>query len=119
MAKCNKLWTKTAFKNVPEIYAQDGRGEEAIVYVKIFSIKSDHRWYITEYDPKTGEIFALCTNHGEAEFGYSALHGKQWKGEAMQDLNDKSFVPPFERDLHFQPTTIKKIRENLTKACMT
>lgn len=121
MAAANKLWTKTSFKKVPPLLAQDGKGDDAVAYVKIFSILSGWRWYITEYDPETGEAFGLVQGH-EVELGTFALNDpfpkdEGYGGEDMQSQNinfrGRYLCPPFERDLHFKPTTIGKIRESI------
>lgn len=118
MAKCNTLVTKTAFANVPLMRAQEGKGDEAIAYVKIFSPLTGWRYYVTEYDHETGEAFGLVEGN-EIELGTFALSGDGWDGESMQDQNDnfegKYRCPPFERDLHFTPTTIGKIRACLER----
>jgi len=118
MAKCNTLVTKTAFAKVPPIRAQDGLGDEAIAYVKVFSPLNGWRWYITEYDPETGEAFGLVQGN-EIELGSFALSGYGWDGESMQDQNDnfrgRFSIPPFERDLYYTPTTLGKIRESIAK----
>lgn len=116
MAKCNTLVTKTAFAKVPNLMAQDGKGDDAIAYVKVFSPLNGWRYYITEYDPETGEAFGLVQGF-ETELGNFPLSGDGWGGESMQDQNDnfrgKYPCPPFERDLYFTPTTLGKIRESL------
>jgi len=110
MKPANQLWTKTAFAKVPPIYSQDGKGDDAIAYVKVFCITNGWRYYITEYDPSTGEAFGLVQGF-EVELGSFALTGDQWTDDSMQQLNDKArILPPFERDFHFKPATIGAIR---------
>ncbi len=124
MAKANNLWTKTAFRKVPPLKSQDGLGDDAIAYAKVFSPLSGWRWYITEYDPETGEAFGLVQGH-ETELGTFALNNplglEGWGGEDMQSQNDnfrgRYHFPPFERDLHFTPTTIGEIRKSLERGC--
>jgi len=119
MSPYNKLWTKTAFKNVPKLRGQDGLGDNAIAYVKFLSPLNGWRWYATEYDPETGEAYGLIQGD-EIELGYFAIREVNvgdWNGNDMQSLNDNwkgSFrMPPFERDAHFKPQTLAKIREKL------
>ncbi|KKM76660.1 hypothetical protein LCGC14_1377840 [marine sediment metagenome] len=120
MAAANKLVTKTAFRKVPPIGSQDGLCDEAVVYAKVFCPQNGWRWYITEYNPETGEAFGLVQGH-EVELGTFALDHPSgvdsWGGEDMQSQNDnwqgRYSYPPFERDLHFRPTTIEKVRESL------
>lgn len=117
MSPYNRLWTKTAFAKVPEIGAQDGKGDEAVAYVKIFSIRSDQRWYVLEYDPVTGRAFCLQTQNGDASYGYSAINGDGWNGESMQDTNDRMRLPPLERDSSFKPTKVSTIKEKCGTSC--
>ena len=47
-----KLLTKELEKKLPSLYAQDGKGDEAIAYAKFFDPCGSWTWYVTEYDPK-------------------------------------------------------------------
>lgn len=121
MSPYNQLWTKTAFKKVPQLKAQDGKGDEAIAFAKVFCPLNGWRWYITEYDPETGEAFGLVQGH-EVELGTFALrevNPGDWGGEDMQSQNNnwrgRYRFPPFERDGWFKPTTIGRIRESIEK----
>jgi len=99
MAKCNKLVTKTAFRKVPALYATEHTPEnEKVALVKIFSIVSDHRHYVIEYDPTEGRAFVLTTNGDVCEFGYISI-------PELQEMNDNfrkhGFrCPPFEREMY-------------------
>lgn len=119
MSPYNNLWTKTAFAKVPPLKAQDGKGDDAIAYAKLFCPQNGWRWYITEYDPETGEAFGLVQGH-EVELGTFAIHEVNpgdWEGEDMQSQNNnwrgKYPYPPFERDAHFRPTTIGEVRTSI------
>lgn len=129
MAPANTLVTKTAFKKVPKLYAQDGKGDDAIVFAKVFSPQSGWRWYITEYDPETGKAFGLVAGH-EVELGYFVLNDPSdpadpetgYDGEDMQSHNNHFRkhgyrFPPYERDLHFTPTSLGWVRERLKQGC--
>jgi hypothetical protein len=113
MAACNRLFTKTAFRKVPALYATEKTSTESkVAWVKIFSIRSDHRHYIIEFDPETGIAFALTTNQDVCEFGYIDLN-------EMQSINDNfrqhGFrCPPLEREIHGTPSNgynIAKVQE--------
>jgi len=122
MNAMNKLWNKTSFFNVPNIYSQDQKGDEAIAYVKLFCPQNGWRWYITEYDPKTGRAFGLVQGC-EVELGYFAIRTvdkeNDWEGEDMQSQNDnwkgKYPYPPFERDKSFKPTSLNQIRKSIER----
>lgn len=58
----------------PPLYAQDGKGRNAIVYAHYFIGAND--WLITEYDPGEDIGFGwVCLNgdHSSAELGYISL----------------------------------------------
>ena len=113
MARCNKLVTKTAFAKVPALYATEKvPADKKVARVKIFSIRSDHRHYVIEYNPETGIAFVLTTNGDVCEFGYVHI-------PELQEMNDNfrkhGFrCPPFEREMHGTPKggyNIAKVQE--------
>lgn len=119
MSPYNKLWTKTAFAKVPAMRSQDGKGDNAVAFAKLFCPLNGWRWYITEYDRETGEAFGLVQGH-EVELGNFAVrevNPGDWGGEDMQSQNNnwrgRYRFPPFERDAHFTPTTLGKIRASI------
>lgn len=67
-----KLLTKALAKKIPAIYAQDGKGMEATAFVKLFTPWANWTWYITEFNPETGECFGLVDGL-ERELGYFNL----------------------------------------------
>ncbi len=64
-----KLLTKAIIKTLPPIGSTDGQGDDAIVRVKLFTPASRWTWYLTEYDPSTGNAFGLVDGF-ETELGY-------------------------------------------------
>lgn len=98
--------TKEITNKIPKLYAQDGKGDEAIVYVKWFCPWNQWTWFATEYDPETGECFGLVVGH-ETELGYFST----------KEL--KALTGPMglyiERDAHWTPTTLGKVRERVAK----
>lgn len=59
-------------------------------------------WWVTEYDPKTNEVFGFAhlAGHGRGEWGYSSLTEiEQLRGQ---------FGLPIERELDFKPGTLAK-----------
>lgn len=93
-----KLITKTIAKKIPTLYQQDGKGEDAIAYVKLFTPDSNWTWYITEMNPETGECFGLVYGH-EREFGYFSL-------SELETIKGPLGLP-VERDRFFDPTPVK------------
>jgi hypothetical protein len=103
-----KLLPKEIRETLPPLYAQDGKGGKAVVYVKYFTPSSSWTWYATEGEPVLNEsgkevdfrFFGLVDGH-EKEFGYFVL------SELEEVRGPMGF--PIERDLHFKPKTLEEI----------
>ncbi|MGD0572901.1 MAG: DUF2958 domain-containing protein [Sedimentisphaerales bacterium] len=103
-----KLLPKEIRETLPPLYAQDGKGSKAIVYVKFFTPSSSWTWYATEGESVLDEsgkevdfrFFGLVDGH-EKEFGYFVL------SELEEVRGPMGF--PIERDLHFKPKTFEEI----------
>ena len=91
------LMTKALAKALPPLRSQDGKGDEAIVYASYFSIFSQWRWGVLEYDPATGEAFGLVIGQ-ETELGYFSV-------PELQDVTQRG-CPAIERDRYFDPCTL-------------
>lgn len=60
-----------AYANIPPLYAQDGKGKNAVVWLHYFAGGSD--WFITELDKKENRAFGYVVLNGDvqmSEFGY-------------------------------------------------
>ena len=97
-----KLLTKANLKALPELYAQDGKGDEAIIHVKFFTPDSSFTWYVTEYNPDEGMFFGLVDNGLDKELGYFSL-------QQLSSLRGKLGLP-VERDRHFRPATVGEVK---------
>ena len=86
---------------LPELYAQDGKGMEAIAYVKYFTPAGSWTWYGTEFD-KASETFFGYVKGLENELGYFTLK------ELQEAVCRKGM--PVERDLSFEPTPLSAIK---------
>lgn len=92
------------WKDIPAIYAQDGKGMEAVVYLHYFAPWGD--WYVTEVDHETGIAFGwamLGSDLVNAELGYTDL-------PALESVSNHPMI--VERDLHFKA---KPLRDVLTE----
>ena len=95
-----KLLTKELEAKLPPLYANDGKGDEALALVKFFTPDSSWTWYATEYDPVERVFFGLVDGL-EKELGYFSL-----------DELESVKVPlglSIERDIYFEPTRIKEL----------
>jgi len=102
-----KLITKTIEKKIPALYAQDGKGEDAIVHLKLFNPCGAATWFITEYDPETRTAFGYADLHGArpdggAELGYVSL-------DELESIR-LPFGLKIERDLHWKPCTLAEAK---------
>jgi hypothetical protein len=103
-----KLLTKEIRQTLPPLYAQESKGGQAVVYLKLFTPDSSFTWYITEGSPITDDnglevdfhFFGLVDGL-EKELGYVALSELE---SARGPLG-----LPIERDLHWQPKTLEEI----------
>jgi len=94
-----KLLTKEIEKRIPELYAQDGKGEEAIAHVKFFHACAHATWFATEYSPEDRIFFGWCELHpGCGEYGYFSL-------DELESVKGPLGLG-IERDLHFKPQPV-------------
>ena len=83
---------------LPELYAQDGKGMKAIAYVKYFTPAGSWTWYGTEFDTASETFFGYVKGL-ENELGYFTL-------KQIKEAKDKLGLP-VERDTSFEPTTLE------------
>jgi hypothetical protein len=99
-----KLFPKNI--KVPALYSQEKLGDEAKVYVKLFDIFSQAKWYITEYDAEQKLAFGFVNlfgdvNDGCAELGYISI-------DEIEEMNAK--FPRIERDMYFPVCTLADVK---------
>ncbi len=98
-----KLLTQKLRDKLPELYAQEDRGGEAIAYVKFFTPDSDWTWYGTEFDGQD-LFFGLVDGHVK-ELGYFRL------SELKAATGPMGL--PIERDRHWGPKRLKEVAPEL------
>jgi len=109
-----KLLTKEIREQLPELYAQEGKGGEAVVHVKFFTPDANWTWFATEGSPVKHEsgkeldfqFFGLVDGH-EKELGYFYL-------SELESVNGPMGLP-IERDLFFSAKTLKEIAPEMFK----
>jgi hypothetical protein len=92
-----------AYQDIPNLYEQDGKGYNAVVYLHYFVGGTD--WYITEWD-RANEFYGFVVLNGDwqmAEFGY-------FPKEYLID-NDLSPLNKPELDFYWKYKTINEILE--------
>jgi hypothetical protein len=96
-----QMLTKKNLKDLPLLGSQDGKGDEAVVYVKYFSPYSNWTWYALEYDPEDQMFFGLVDGF-EREMGYFSL-------AELESVKGPMGVQGIERDRNYPPTKIKDL----------
>lgn len=90
---------------IPALYSQDGKGDQATVYVKFFLPGTYWTWFATEFDPEDGIFFGLVVGHG-TELGNFAL-------AELKAVSLAGGLFLVERDLHFDPKPLADVRREL------
>lgn len=94
-----KLINDEIIKKLPKLYEQDGKGFNAIAYIKFFTPDSNWSWYVTEFDGT--DLFFGLVDGFDKEMGYFSLSELEGvKGPLGLKI---------ERDLYFKPTTLKEL----------
>ena len=95
-----KLLTKALRKKLPPLYSTEG-DEDAVVQAKFFTPDSNWTWYVLEFDGE--DIFFGLVNGFELELGYFSLSElKEARGP---------WGLPIERDLYFEPQTLRELMQ--------
>src|SRR5579859_6558227 len=90
-------------QTIPPLYAQEGKGNEAIAYVKFFHLLSDWAWYGMEYDPVERLFFGwVWSDPDNSELGYFSLD----ELEEVEVLGVR-----IERDTHFEPMPLSAVKQ--------
>jgi hypothetical protein len=94
-------------KALPPLYSQDGKGGEAIAYVKFFTPDSSFTWYALEFDG-SDRFFGLVDGQAK-ELGYFSLSELEtvrgplglsverdlyWKPKKLSEIALESFASP-------------------------
>jgi hypothetical protein len=101
----HKLLTEELRRQLPPLYAQDGKGGKAIAYCKFFTPSSNFTWLVTEYDGK--DMFFGLVLGMEKELGYFSLT------ELETTVGPMGL--PIERDLWFKPTELRHLAPAMFK----
>ena len=84
-------------ETMPKVYEQDGKGDQAIVYLHYFTGSMD--WYITERDTSVEQLQA---------FGYANL-GDDQSAEMGYISIEELIRNGVELDLYWTPTTLEQV----------
>jgi hypothetical protein len=100
----HKLLTAKILKQLPPLYATENVPvADKVVVVKFFTMFSNWTWYAVEFDGD--DLFFGLVDGLEREWGYFSLRELRSIGY----MSGNQFVPTIERDLYFEPKTVKEI----------
>ena len=87
---------------IPNLYEQEGKKDEAIVYAKLFTPDSSWTWYVIEFDRVERVCFGLVEGV-YPELGYFSL-------DELEEVEGPLGLH-VERDLYFEPQPLKNVRK--------
>ena len=88
-------------EKLPPLYSGEEKGLDALAQVKFFTPTSNWTWYASEFNGE--DIFFGLVIGFEIEFGYFSL-------SELQAVKGPLGLP-IERDLHFEPKSLRELRE--------
>jgi len=97
-----QLMTDAIAKTIPNLYEQDGLGDNATIFAHWFSPYTGWDWYCMEYDPTNGVCFGLVKGMAN-ELGYWTVH-------ELEEVNESYGFPLIERDLYWTPCKLADVR---------
>lgn len=96
-----ELMPEEVAATVPPLYATEEE-RDPVARVRLFSRVSGWTWYVTEYDPATGEAFGLVEGFAD-EWGYFSI-------PEFEALNRAKGFGVIERDEHFERAPVREVR---------
>lgn len=100
----HQLMTDALREALPSLYSQESKGVDALAVVKYFHPASHWTWYASEFDGQ--DIFFGLVIGDFIELGTFSLSELQAIGR-----QPGSRVLPIERDLYYQPQSLKQLRD--------
>jgi len=98
----HELLDQDSRERLPPLYANEEIGLAALAQVKFFTPDSNWTWYASEFDGE--DIFFGLVSGFELELGYFAL-------SELESVRGPLGLP-IERDLYFEPKTLKVLMEH-------
>jgi len=102
-----KLLPQAIRQKLPRLYAQDGKGSQAVVYLRLFSPDSGWTWHLTEGSP-------IMEDDRETDFQFFGLVDGPCRELGYVNLSELETVRgpmglPIERDVYWTPKTLAEI----------
>ncbi len=101
----DNLLDQESREKLPPLYSGEELGLMAIALVKFFTPDSNWTWYASEFDGE--DLFFGLVSGFEIELGYFSL-------SELQSIKG-SLGLPIERDLYYEPKTLKELMEKHKK----
>jgi Protein of unknown function (DUF2958) len=110
-----KLLTKKLLAQLPPLYSNEEKGDEAVAHIKFFALWSNWTWYAIEGSPvdedgmmdtdkeKVDFLFFGLVAGDELELGYFSL-------SQLESAQTTSGIPMIQCDRSFEPTTLQDVR---------
>jgi Protein of unknown function (DUF2958) len=95
------LLDKASREKLPPLYSGEEKGLEAQAQVKFFTPDSSWTWYASEFDGD--DLFFGLVDGLELELGYFSL-------KELKEVRGPLGLP-IERDLHYEPKTLRELKE--------
>lgn len=100
------LLDKASREKLPPLYSGEEKGLEAQAQVKFFTPDSSWTWYASEFDGE--DLFFGLVDGLELELGYFSL-------KELKEVHGPLGLP-IERDLHYEPKTLKELMDLIRKS---
>jgi hypothetical protein len=97
LRKLEQFRTALRIRGTPPLYSQEGKGDDATIYVKLFDPCGSATWYLLEWDGDS-EAFGWVEGLGSDEYGYISL-------EELANVRGRLGIG-IEIDTSFRPITI-------------
>lgn len=91
------------------LYSQDGKGNKAVAYAKIFNPYGGQTWYITEWDGDD-TFFGYVDNGQDSELGY--MSKKELENARVNVYGTRL---PLERDAYYKPTSLEDVKKEIAR----
>jgi len=97
----DNLLDEESCEKLPPRYSNEEQGLDAVAKIKFFTLDSSWTWYFSEFDGK--DILFGLVNGLELELGYFSL-------KELKEVKGPMGLP-IERDIHYEPKTLKELME--------
>jgi len=97
----HELLDKSSMEKLPPLYSGEEQGMNALAQVKFFTPDSNWTWYASEFNGE--DVFFGLVSGFAVELGYFSL-------SELESVRGPLGLP-IERDLYFEPKTLRELRE--------